>query len=48
MIFLSYLYLLAGCVVAGKNNCIKVIKRVAYGYRNHYNFRQRILLANRK
>lgn len=32
----------------GKNNRIKVIKRVAYGYRNLVNFRQRILLTNRK
>ena len=32
----------------GKNNRIKVIKRVAYGYRNSANFRQRILLTNRK
>jgi len=30
----------------GKNNRIKVIKRVAYGYRNPTNFRQRILLTN--
>jgi transposase len=30
----------------GKNNRIKVIKRVAYGYRNAANFRQRILLTN--
>lgn len=32
--------------VEGKNNRIKVIKRVAYGYRNAQNFRQRILLTN--
>lgn len=32
----------------GKNNRIKVIKRVAYGYRNPAHFRQRILLTNRK
>ncbi|TLN13655.1 ISL3 family transposase [bacterium] len=32
----------------GKNNRIKVIKRVAYGYRNPVNFRQRILLTNGK
>ena len=32
----------------GKNNRIKVIKRVAYGYRNAQNFRQRILLTNPK
>jgi transposase len=32
----------------GKNNRIKVIKRVAYGYRNAQNFRQRILLTNYK
>lgn len=32
----------------GKNNRIKVIKRVAYGYRSTTNFRQRILLTNHK
>jgi transposase len=32
----------------GKNNRIKVIKRLAYGYRNAQNFRQRILLSNHK
>jgi transposase len=32
----------------GKNNRIKVIKRVAYGYRNTANFRLRILLSNKK
>jgi len=32
----------------GKNNRIKVIKRVAYGYRNPENFRQRIMLTNRQ
>lgn len=32
----------------GKNNRIKLIKRIAYGYRNPANFRQRILLTNRK
>lgn len=32
--------------VEGKNNRIKVIKRMAYGYRNNSNFRQRILLTN--
>lgn len=35
-------------VVEGKNNRIKVIKRMAYGYRNSHNFRQRILLTNHK
>jgi transposase len=34
--------------VEGKNNRIKVIKRVAYGYRNSHNFRQRVLLTNIK
>ena len=32
----------------GKNNRIKVIKRMAYGYRNPANFRYRILIANRQ
>ena len=34
--------------VEGMNNRIKVIKRMAYGYRNNQNFRQRILLSNFK
>ncbi len=34
--------------VEGKNNRIKVIKRLAYGYRNNDNFRRRILLTNQK
>jgi len=34
--------------VEGKNNRIKVIKRMAYGYRNSHSFRQRILLTNHK
>jgi transposase len=32
--------------VEGKNNRIKTIKRMAYGYRNIDNFRRRILLTN--
>jgi transposase len=32
--------------VEGKNNRIKVIKRMAYGYRNSDNLRRRILLTN--
>lgn len=31
----------------GCNNKIKVIKRIAFGYRNFRNFRQRILMTNR-
>ncbi|GFO99037.1 transposase [Lactobacillus helveticus] len=31
--------------VEGTNNKIKVIKRTAYGFRNFFNFRARILLA---
>ncbi len=34
--------------VEGKNNRIKTIKRMAYGYRNMNNFRLRILVANSK
>lgn len=30
----------------GTNNLIKVIKRIAFGYRNFYNFRARILLIS--
>ena len=29
----------------GCNNTIKVLKRIAYGYRNFHNFRSRILLT---
>jgi hypothetical protein len=32
----------------GKNNRIKVVKRLAYGYRSANNFRERILLSNRR
>ena len=32
--------------VEGKNNRIKTIKRIAYGYRNMDNFRMRILATN--
>jgi len=32
--------------VKGKDNCIKTIKRMAYGYRNIDNFRMRILATN--
>jgi len=34
--------------VEGKNNRIKTIKRMAYGYRNMNNFRLRILVTNSK
>ncbi len=34
--------------VEGKNNRIKTIKRMAYGYRNMDNFRLRILATNSK
>jgi len=34
--------------VEGKNNRIKTIKRMAFGYRNMYNFRLRILVTNSK
>ena len=30
-------------VVEGTNNLIKIIKRIAFGYRNYHNFRARIL-----
>ena len=33
--------------IEGINNKIKVIKRIAYGYRNYRNFRNRILLISR-
>ncbi len=34
--------------VEGKNNRIKTIKRMAYGYRNMDNFRLKILVTNSK
>lgn len=33
-----------GCL-EGKNNRIKVIKRVSYGYRNFFNFRSKIFIS---
>jgi len=44
---LSYFdYRITNGFVEGKNNRIKTIKRMAYGYRNMDNFRLRILAAN--
>ena len=34
-------------MVEGKNNKIKVIKRVSYGYRSFRNFKARIMLMER-
>jgi len=39
-------YRITNGFVEGKNNRIKTIKRMAYGYRNMDNFRMRILAAN--
>ena len=39
-------YRITNGLVDGKNNRIKTIKRMAYGYRNMDNFRLRILAAN--
>ena len=39
-------YRITNGLVEGKNNCIKTIKRMAYGYRNMDNFRLRILATN--
>ena len=33
-------------VIEGYNNKIKVLKRIAFGFRNFYNFKARILLMN--
>ena len=41
-------YRITNGFVEGKNNRIKTIKRMAYGYRNMENFRLRILAANFK
>ena len=41
-------YRITNGFVEGKNNRIKTIKRMAYGYRNMDNFRMRILAANPK
>jgi transposase len=41
-----YDYRLTNGFVEGKNNRIKTIKRMAYGYRNMDNFRMRILATN--
>jgi len=46
---LSYFdYRITNGFVEGKNNRIKTIKRMAYGYRNMANFRLRILATNSK
>ena len=39
-------YRITNGFVEGKNNRIKTIKRMAYGYRNMDNFQLRILAAN--
>jgi len=39
-------YRITNGLVEGKNNRIKTIKRMAYGYRNMDNFRLRILATN--
>jgi transposase len=39
-------YRITHSFVEGKNNRIKTIKRMAYGYRNMDNFRMRILATN--
>lgn len=39
-------YRITNGFVEGKNNRIKTIKRMAYGYRNMDNFRMRILVTN--
>jgi transposase len=41
-------YRITNGFVEGKNNRIKTIKRIAYGYRNMANFRLRILATNSK
>ena len=41
-------YRITNGFVEGKNNQIKTIKRMAYGYRNMDNFRLRILATNSK
>ena len=41
-------YRITNGFVEGKNNRIKTIKRMAYGYRNMDNFRLRILATNSK
>ncbi len=42
----KYRHLMNGRI-EGLNNKIKVLKRIAYGYRNFQNFRTRILLTNK-
>ncbi len=41
-------YRITNGFIEGKNNRIKTIKRMAYGYRNMNNFRLRILATNAK
>ena len=44
-ILCSFKYHLSNGPIEGTNNKIKVIKRTAYGFRNFYHFRIRILIA---
>jgi len=43
----SLKYNYTNAIVEGKNNKIKVIKRVSYGYRSFRNFKARIMLMER-
>ena len=43
----SLKYDYTNAIVEGKNNKIKVIKRVSYGYRSFRNFKARIMLMER-
>ena len=43
----SLKYDYTNAMVEGKNNKIKVIKRVSYGYRSFRNFKARIMLMER-
>ena len=44
----SIMYNYSNGLTEGYNNKIKVLKRIAYGYRNFDNLRKRILLYNLK
>ena len=43
----SFKYNVSNGPVEGKNNLIKTLKRISFGFRNFTNFKARILLLNR-
>ncbi|MBQ1785338.1 MAG: transposase, partial [Turicibacter sp.] len=42
---IGYILPYTNCPIEGINNKIKVIKRIAFGYRSFYHFKSRILIT---